>query len=573
MKKWKRKKSILLLLAVLLSLTAACGKEPEQEKLTTAEESSSVAQAEEKAEEVLADNPMLAMNTAPLQVIDDKYRTFYEIFVYSFYDSNGDGIGDLKGMTEKLSYINDGDDATDTDLGCNGIWLMPIMPSTTYHKYDVVDYYDIDPEYGTLEDFDAFMAECEKRDIHVILDLVMNHTSSKHEWFTRACEYLRSLGDREPVTEDCPYFDYYYFTKETGKNGYYQVTGTDWYYEGSFWSEMPDLNLKNEAVREEFAAIVEFWLNRGVSGFRLDAAKEYVSDNTPENVEILSWLNETVKGYQKDAYLVAEVWTSLDAFAAYYQSGIDSVFNFAFADNSGTIVTALRGDAAAYGKRIAKLHETFSAYNPDYIDAPFYINHDLARGAGFFAGESGLSQIKMAEALNLMMSGNAFLYYGEELAMKGSGKDENKRAPFVWSMDAEAEGMCSGPADMDAVEMIYGSLEDQEKDTNSVYWFVKQAVKLRNQFPEIARGQAEYLDVLSDKKVCALKKSWEGSEILLVFNLSAESTEIAAGEVTVGGKPAGEAEIKGTLLTGEEVPVLEESGKLILPAYSMVLIQ
>lgn len=129
----------------------------------------------------------------PLEVIDDKYRTYYEVFVYSFYDSDKDGIGDLKGLTQKLDYINDGDDATDTDLGCNGIWLMPIMPSTTYHKYDVTDYYGIDSEYGTMEDFEAFMAACKERDIHVLIDLVINHTSSSHPWFVAACDYLKEL--------------------------------------------------------------------------------------------------------------------------------------------------------------------------------------------------------------------------------------------------------------------------------------------------------------------------------------------------------------------------------------------
>ena len=132
-------------------------------------------------------------NEIPLNIIDDKYRNYYEVFVYSFYDSDGDGIGDLKGLTEKLDYINDGDDTTDTDLGMNGIWLMPIMPSTTYHKYDVTDYYDIDKDYGTMDDFKAFMQECQSRDIHVIIDLVINHTSSKHEWFTTATDYLKTL--------------------------------------------------------------------------------------------------------------------------------------------------------------------------------------------------------------------------------------------------------------------------------------------------------------------------------------------------------------------------------------------
>ena len=119
----------------------------------------------------------------PLQIIDDNYRTYYELFVYSFYDSDGDGIGDLQGVLDKLDYLNDGDDTTDTDLGINGIWLMPVMPSTTYHKYDTTDYENIDPQYGTLEDFQELLTACHDRGIRVILDLAMNHSSSRHPWF------------------------------------------------------------------------------------------------------------------------------------------------------------------------------------------------------------------------------------------------------------------------------------------------------------------------------------------------------------------------------------------------------
>ena len=137
------------------------------------------ADADTKEGGVTALSLMQEVNTGDEQIIDDNYRTWYEVFVYSFFDSDGDGIGDLNGLTEKLDYINDGDPATDTDLGCNGIWLMPVMPSTTYHKYDVTDYCDIDPEYGTMDDFKNLIAACHERGINVIIDLVMNHTSSQ----------------------------------------------------------------------------------------------------------------------------------------------------------------------------------------------------------------------------------------------------------------------------------------------------------------------------------------------------------------------------------------------------------
>ena len=161
-------------------------------------------------------------------VIDDNYRTWYEIFVYSFCDSDGDQVGDLQGVISKLDYIE--------DTGFNGIWLMPVMPASSYHKYDVKDYLEIDPEYGTMADFEELAAECNKRGIKLIIDLVLNHTSSEHPWFVEACSYLESLGaDEEPSAEDCPYYEYYNFVKgNPNSDVWYQVGSTDYYYEGMF---------------------------------------------------------------------------------------------------------------------------------------------------------------------------------------------------------------------------------------------------------------------------------------------------------------------------------------------------
>ncbi|MED9905033.1 MAG: alpha-amylase family glycosyl hydrolase [Lachnospiraceae bacterium] len=512
----------------------------------------------------------------PIQVIDDKYRTYYEVFVYSFYDSDDNGIGDLKGLTEKLDYINDGDISTNTDLGCNGIWLMPIMPSTTYHKYDVTDYCAIDKEYGTMEDFEAFMSACEERDIHVLIDLVINHTSSKHPWFTEAVSYLQNLGDGEPSVTDCPYFEYYNFSKEKKSSNWYQVSGTEWYYEAPFWSEMPDLNLYSEAVRAEIAEITQFWLDKGVAGFRLDAAKEYVSDATSSNVEILTWLNDTVKAQKEDAYIVAEVWTDADTYAKYYASGIDSTFDFQFASQDGIIACTLNGTGGkspvVYGSAVEKVADRLSEYNADFIDAPFYTNHDMGRSAGYYAGEGSTEKTKIAQAMNLLMSGNAFLYYGEELGMKGAGKDENKRAPMQWSADTAAEGMCDGPEYMDSIKMKFGSLEEQEADAASVYNYVKAVIHVRNAFPEIARGNTEYMEEISDEQVCVFRKTYEDSEILLLYNLSAEPVTLDRSGVTVNGQEWSSLLAKAVLLTGEE-QITEEDTTLVLPPYSVCLYQ
>lgn len=525
-----------------------------------------------KAEKVPQGQPDIT-DTLPLNVIDDNYRTYYEVFVYSFYDSNDDGIGDLQGLISKLDYINDGDDTTDTDLGCNGIWLMPIHPSPTYHKYDVTDYYDIDPVYGTLDDFKEFLAACDERGIKVIMDLVLNHSSSKHPWFQEACTYLKDLGSAEPSAEECPYFDYYNFSKEE-RSGYYKAAETDWYYEGQFWSEMPDLNLGCEALRAEIEAITKYWLDMGVGGFRLDAVKEYYTEGQQENIDFLKWLTKTVKSQKEDAYLVGEAWLNINEYSRYYASGMDSLFNFAFAGAEGIIAKVMNGTPAEkYGAACSSLQENFGQYNENYIDAPFYTNHDMARSAGYYVGENSLNRLKMAGAMNLFMSGSAFLYYGEELGMKGSGRDENKRAPMYWSKDAEMEGMCAGPADMESFEMKYDSLEEQQADAGSIYQFYKKAIKIRNQNPEIARGTVEYLEGVSKDKVCVLRKTYDGSEVLLVFVTGSETEEVDLSGITLNGSAVGdETEVRAMLVTGQEQITLE-GGKAKIPGYSVLVLK
>ena len=512
---------------------------------------------------------MQEYNSGELNVLDDNYRTYYEIFVYSFYDSDGDGIGDLNGVTEKLDYLNDGDDSTDTDLGINGIWLMPIMPSTTYHKYDVTDYYDIDPEYGTLDDFKVFMDACHERGINVTIDLVMNHSSSQHEWFQTAYKYIQSLPEgAEPDVNECPYVDYYHFSKEKA-SGWYEVSGTEWYYEAQFWSGMPDLNLANEAVRAEFEAIVDFWLELGVDDFRLDAAKEYYSGADEKNIEVLTWFNDMVKSKKEDAFIVAEVWNDMSIYSKYYASGV-SCFDFSFADSTGVIANVIKraggADASTYGTKIMAVQDALAAQNPDYIDSPFYTNHDLARGAGYYSGDYSENQTKMGQAMNLLMSGSAFLYYGEELGMKGAGKDENKRAPMYWSMDNTGEGMCAGPKDMDNVKMKYESFAEQQKDGNSIYNFVKQTIALRNQYLAISHGTAVMEGALSDENICVLRKTYEDEEVILVFNISetAQTVDVSAiGE---------NLSIGGVLLTGTEAAALDGT-TLSMPAYSVVVLK
>lgn len=506
-----------------------------------------------------------AWKSKEVSVIDDNYRTWYEIFVYSFCDSNGDGIGDLQGVISKLDYI--------ADLGFNGIWLMPIMPSDSYHKYDVKDYMQIDPVYGTMEDFEELVAECDKRGIKLIIDLVLNHTGTGHPWFVAACDYLKQLKPgEEPSAEDCAYYDYYNFVKgDAGLNAWYQVGSTDYYYEGQFSSSMPDVNFDSDALRKEFEDIMSFWLAKGVGGFRLDAVIYFYNKATDKNVEALTWVNDYVKGINPDAYIVGEAWDSLMVIAQYYASGIDSFFNFEFANSSGVITKTLAyageaNNAQAYAKALVRVQNAIREYRDSAIDAPFFVNHDMGRAAGYLRYDENM--IKMAATLNILMSGSAFVYYGEEIGMTGSGRDENKRAPMYWSSDASAAGMTKGPADMEPQENKFASAEEQKKDLSSIYSFYKDTILLRNQNPEIARGTVERLTDITDGDVAAVSKTYNGSTIYLIYNLSASEEK----QIELPAAQYSYSEIAGYLsVDGSEVTL--KGNTVTMPPYSVVILR
>ena len=478
---------------------------------------------------------------------EDASRTSYEIFVGSFADSNGDGIGDLDGIAAAMDYINDGNPATAEDLGATGIWLTPIFPSPTYHKYDASDYTSVDPAFGTLEDFDELLALCHERGVTLILDLAVNHTSVEHPWFKAAADYLRQLPpDADPVYEDCPYVWYYNFSRDP-VTGYAPLSDSNWYYEARFWEGMPDMNLSTEAVREEIRSVAAFWLDRGVDGFRLDACTSYYSDQTEANVDFLTWLNSAVKEIKPEAYLVGEVWADQSVYARYLESGIDSVFDFRFAGQEGIIAMTVKGQKGAdvYAREMAAEEELYAQMNPAYVNAPFYTNHDMARSAGYYAYDDG-SRTKLAGALNLLQTGNAFIYYGEELGMKGAGIDENKRAPMDWTRDgesgAEALGydeaalkalMTAGPENMESFSMKFPSLAGQTADDESVLTYYRTAVRIRESFPVIARGRTTVLDV-SGGDVCAFTRTDEDGKyapVLIAVNTSEENQWVQLGSL------------------------------------------
>ncbi len=496
--------------------------------------------------------------------VDDNYRNYYEVFVYSFYDSDGDGIGDLKGVEEKLDYI--------AELGCNGIWLMPVMPSPTYHKYDVIDYKAIDPAYGTMEDMESLVAAAHEKHINIIIDMVINHSSSAHPWFTEATDYLKGLSAGEvPDPAQCKYVEYYHFSKEKLNNTWYPINGTDYYYEGSFWSEMPDLNLADEGLQAELKDIAAFWIDKGVDGFRMDAPLHYEEADTRFNSSTLNWFYEECRALDPEFYMVSEVWGSEKDIEDYYSSMTPSMFDFSFAQAEGDIIKASRGKekAARFTDRMLEYEDARRAVNPEYINAPFITNHDMPRVTNALNGKG--DDMKMAAALLLSMPGSPFVYYGEELGMSSKGtKDENKRLPMMWSAD-DTTGMCKGPADADQdIEQKCEPVDSQIKDPDSLYNVYKKGLSIRNEYPEIARGTGEKVElpVDEDLDVAMVKRTWNDSTIYLLYYFGEE-------DIFFGNLPADLKPVATVSVSGAEAAAKSEhdiSG-IELPARSVVYLR
>ena len=428
---------------------------------------------------------------------------WYEVFVYSYQDSDGDGIGDLNGLRQRLDYID--------EMGFDGLWLMPIMPSPSYHKYDVTDYYGIDPLYGTVEDLKALAAECHARGIRLILDLVVNHSSSQHPWFLEATEALRQ-GHM-----DNPYLDYYCFSQQSGDK-MVPVSGTDWYYEEQFsGGGMPDLNLDSPAVMEEIRSIMRFWLVEcDVDGFRLDAVTSYYTGSTPRNVDVLHQLKAMAEEIKPGSYMIGEAWTNLPEITHYYESGMDSFFLFPASQGEGYIASALRSSqpAASYVGSLAQVEESL----PNAIWAPFLSNHDTGRTVGSVQGRTSPAKLKFAHGILNMMGGNTFTYYGEEIGMAGSGDDPNKRTAMYWSDD----NMTQNPPGVTKVEYPYPSAVEQMADPDSLLNYIRKVNLLKQQIPAIARG--EHRTVYYDDFLCLLRRDWQGEQIYIAINFSPTET-------------------------------------------------
>lgn len=510
----KRFLALFLTLILLASLFAGCkgGDSPADAESTQPSGGESAPAGEELAVPVPA-------GVTPSQ---DNARVFYEIFVGSFSDSNGDGIGDLRGIINRMDYLNDGDDSSGKSLGVEGIWLTPIFDSGSYHKYDINDYYTVDPDFGTLEDLKELAELCHARNVKLILDLPINHTSRMNAWFNNFVKAHRD-GNKED-----PYYEFYcYYTKgqsvPAGRT-FAQLSGTNDYYECNFDGGMPELNFDNEGVRQAVLDVAKFYLDLGIDGFRFDAAKYIYFGDNPSSVDFWVWYMEQLKAIKPDIYTVAEVWDGDGVTQLYYPAL--NCFDFTMSQAEGLIAsTAQKGDVNRFAGYIGSYLDTVKALNPEAMIVPFIANHDNDRAAGFLQSMNGYAQ--MGANLLLLSPGSPFIYYGEEIGMRGSrgsaNTDANRRLAMAWGDGDTVKDPVGAtyPAD----SRVDASAAEQLAQESSLYNYYKKVILLRKANPEIARGTYTALS-LTDTKVGGFVSEWNGSKALVLHNTTGSAATL-----------------------------------------------
>lgn len=452
-----------------------------------------------------------------------KQGIYYEIFVRSFADSDGDGIGDFNGVTAKLDYLK--------ELGIDGIWLMPVNASPSYHGYDVTDYNSLNEDYGTEADFQNLIEQAHKRDIKVIMDFVINHTSSEHPWFQSAVadanspyrNYYRWVNKRD--TAD------YSLSDESFWNSQVWHKSGDYYYYGIFSEEMPDLNYNNEMVRKEVKNAAKKWLTLGVDGFRLDAAMHIYGDyefkqQKDQLQSNLQWWNEFAlfcESINPEVYLVGEAWQDEKVLAEYAQP-FDTKFNFTFAQDMMDAIMNESTEKTSTGKELAKSLENilqqYKEQDEKYIDGIFATNHDQNR---IMSQVGSVEKAKLAASIYLTLPGNPFIYYGEEIGMYGEKPDEKIREPFQWSPDGSDMDTTWEEASSNTKTLSLQELKAES--TNNIYHHYQKLIAFRKGHPVLADGEFKAVET-GKKTILAYSRKNQEEELIVIHNLSKEQVEI-----------------------------------------------
>ncbi|HKR56404.1 MAG TPA: alpha-amylase family glycosyl hydrolase [Gemmatimonadales bacterium] len=448
--------------------------------------------------------------------------TCYEVFVRSFFDSNGDGVGDLNGLTSKLDYIK--------GLGVRCIWLMPVAESPSYHGYDVSNYYKVEPAYGTNDDFKRMVAAAHQRGLKIIVDMVLNHSSDRHPYFQAAIHDTTS-----------PYRSWYIFSKTDGGKGpwgapaWHKSPVYDEYYYGIFYSGMPDLNYNTPAVRAEGMKIADFWTKQmGVDGFRLDAV-QYLMEDGPclkDCVGTHQYLREYGKhlhAINPNTYAVGEVWDPVDTLLTYYPDQLTSYFTFAPSDS---LLWSVKRDT------VGGLLDTYLRLQsaiPDQRYGTLQRNHDETRTLTILGGD--LVGARLSVTLLLTLPGEPYVYYGEELGMSGDKPDPRLRTPMQWTGSTGGGFTTGTPWETLQSDSATANVAVQDTVAGSLLNLYRKLIHLRATNEALAEGKLVAL-TSGDPGVAAYLRRARNHTVMVVVNLAtsqkALSITSAAGAVSPG---------------------------------------
>jgi alpha-amylase len=443
---------------------------------------------------------------------------FYEIFVGSFCDSNNDGVGDLNGITSKLDYLQ--------NLGVSYLWLTPVHPSPSYHKYDVKDYYAIDSSFGTLDDFKTLVSSAKTHHIGIVMDMVFNHASSKSSWFSSFVSDLMAHKTSSDTCQD----DFVWARSATDGYSYNADLGA--YVESRFSETMPEFNLDSTHVRSEMTKIMKYWLDLGVAGFRYDACTYYYYNDVTKNVAFMKWLVETVQAYKAGTYQVGEAWVGdQNTLNSYAGSGMH-VFNFPTAEGSAYgSMGYLEGYADGpkrFGKNLPLVQSGITTAGG--IEPAFFVsNHDQDRWGSYFSGHGAAAEYerKVTVSAYLLTPGTPFMYYGEEIQMRGIRGDEQtdaaRRQAMLWG---EGESKCKQPENFTYANQVTLGVKEALADGWSMVNHYRKVLSVRNKFNDVfQKGTYAYHD-FSNSVICAFDISYSGKSYLLIHNVGSSTKSL-----------------------------------------------
>jgi glycosidase len=456
-------------------------------------------------------SPVSALDTASPLADGWQHGAFMEIFVRAYKDSDGDGMGDLLGLTQRLDYLR--------DLGVKGIWLMPITRSADGdHGYATTDFRSLDPAFGTLADFDELIRQAHARGIGIIMDYVINHSAATHPMFVSAAS-----------GKDQPFRDWFVWQDTTpvgweiwGKNPW-NPTAQGAYF-GTFGPHMPDFNFRNPAVVKYHEDSLRYWLNRGLDGYRLDAVPHLIENSAkdwndqPESRKLTNDLRRLITGYNK-RFVVCEATAKPTDYASTDVCG--SAFAFGHQYN---IVKAAKGGPKA-------IQDVATYFN----DAPLSMstmvsNHDIFAGQRLWDQVDGnLAQYRLAAATYLLQPGTPFIYYGEEIGMGGVKEldgDQPLRTPMSWTADLKGAGFTTGhPFRPISPNAATQNADAQLHEPSSLFAFYQSMLRLRNTLPSIAQGSYEAPWVHG--KAYGFQRTLGRETSLVLINYGSRSTRVA----------------------------------------------